>query len=335
MKTLILGGTTFLGRHLVRHLVERGHETAIFTRGRARTEETDGLVRYVGDRDGDLAAIPRDGWDAVIDTSGYVPGVVAASCAHLASAGRYVFVSSISVYDPHGDTVGDGISPYVPRDPDFPDDDAHNYGPSKRRCEDVVRAVFDGRALVVRPGLIVGPYDPTNRFTYWVDRFAEDGDVAVPGPPERFVQFIDARDVATFVVRALKEERSGTYDLTGFPQAVTMADVVRECSVAPDRAAATIWIDDAFLESRGFTGWMDLPLWIGSSRGIPGFMNMLVDRAHEHGLTIRPLAETIHDTRLWSQTLAPTIPSAKVAGITRDRERELLAAWRERASGIV
>ncbi len=182
-ETLILGGTKFLGRHLARALTERGHATATFTRGKTPGDETIASMRFVGDRLGDLSALPREGWDAVIDTSGYIPADVAASSAHLATTGRYLFTSSLSVYDASGEVVGDGLAPYVPRVASLADDEPENYGPSKRRCEDVVRAVFDDRAVIVRPGLLVGPCDPTNRFTYWVDRFADGGDVAVPGAP--------------------------------------------------------------------------------------------------------------------------------------------------------
>lgn len=336
VKTLILGGTTFLGRHLARGLVERGHETSVFTRGRERGDETLSLVRYAGDRDGGLGVIPRDGWDAVIDTSGYVPAIVASSCAHFGSASRYLFTSSISVYDPSVAVavVGDGHAPYTARVADRADDDPVNYGPSKRRSEDVVRAVFDDRALLVRPGLLVGPYDPTNRFTYWVDRFAEGGDIAVPGPPQRYVQFIDVRDAAAFMIRLLEDERSGIYDVTGPPNAITMEELAKTAPQTLASDANVVWIDEGFLEANGITGWVDLPLWIGPSVGCSGFMNANVDRALADGLSLRPLAETIRDTRAWSSTVGDPGSSDSAAGIkreragiSREREREILAAW--------
>lgn len=328
MKTLVLGGTTFLGRHLVRRLVERGHETAIFTRGQAAGDENARVRRYVGNRDGALGAIPRDGWDAVIDTSGYVPAIVAASCAHLARARRYCFISSVSVYDPGGEYVGEGRAPYVPRDVAASDDDPRNYGPSKRRAEDVVRTVFDDRALVVRPGLLVGPHDPTNRFTYWVDRFADGGEIAVPGPPQRYVQFADVRDVADFIVLALERDLAGIFDVNGAPRTTTMADVAEAARRTLGNASSLVWIDEAFLEAQGLSGWMDLPLWIGPSQGYPGFMNANVDRALDAGLASRSLDETIADTRAWSRTESPANPSSTIAGITRAHERDLIAAWR-------
>jgi len=338
VKALILGGTTFLGRHLVRALVERGHETAIFTRGRTQADESLPIVRYVGDRDGDLRTIPRNGWDAVIDTSGYVPAITAASCAHLATAGRYLFTSSISVYDSSVATIGDGLSPYAPRVADRTDDDSQNYGPSKKRSEDVVCAVFNDRALLVRPGVLAGPYDPTNRFTYWVDRFAEGGDIAVPGPPERYVQFIDARDAAAFMIRLLEDGRSGVYDVNGLPKTTTMEELTNTALATYERAASVVWLDERFLEKHGITGWVDLPLWLGPSHAMPGFMNTNVDRSLEDGLLIRPLAETIRDTRAWSstasRTASRTASSESPAGITRERERQILAAWSGAATNI-
>ncbi len=330
MNVLILGGTTFFGRHLARIMTERDHTVSLFTRGRAAYDDTLACTRYVGDRDGDLGALPRVGWDAVVDTSGYVPAVVAASCAHLASAERYVFTSSISVYDPSGEIVGDGLAPYVPRVADLPDDAPENYGPSKRRSEDVVRAVFDDRAIVVRPGLLVGPHDPTNRFTYWADRFAEGGEIAIPGPPKRYVQCIDIRDAAAFVIRLLEHDRSGTYDLSGKPQTTTMGELAKVARATFESDTRLTWIDEPFLEAHGFSGWMDLPLWIGPSHGLPGFMNTNVDRALDHGLTLRPFAQTLADTHAWSQQHGPVMPSENIAGITRERERDLLAAWHSR-----
>jgi 2'-hydroxyisoflavone reductase len=329
VRALILGGTTFLGRHLAQALVRRGHETSLFTRGRTHAAESFALTRYVGERDGGLAALPRRGWDAVIDTSGYVPATVAASCAHLASAGRYLFVSSISVYDASVEALGDGRSPYAPVVPDAADDDPANYGPSKRRSEDVVRAVFGDRALVVRPGLLAGPYDPTNRFTYWADRYAAGGDIAVPGPAERHVQFIDARDAADFIIRLLEDGRFGTYDVTGAK--TTMKCFVTTAVETFGVPAKSVWLDERFLEEHGITGWMDLPLWLGPSHDMPGFMNVDIERALADGLVLRPLAETLRDTHAWSQTVAASVASESRAGISRERERELLAARRAAA----
>ncbi len=307
----------------------------MFTRGRARGDETLGLERYVGDRDGGLGAIPGDGWDAVIDTSGYVPAIVAASCAHLASAGRYLFTSSISVYDPTVPIHGDGYAPYAPRMPDRPDDDPENYGPSKKRSEDVVRVVFDECAILVRPGVLAGPYDPTKRFTYWVDLFAEGGDVVVPGPSERYIQFIDVRDAAAFMIRLLEDRRSGIYDVNGPLKTITMGQLAKTAVETLQADVNVVWVDERFLEINGITGWVDLPLWLGPSHGKPGFMNTNIARALADGLSIRPLAQTIRDTRAWSNTHADLGARESQAGITREREREILAAWKAAAKSLL
>jgi 2'-hydroxyisoflavone reductase len=323
LNVLILGGTLFLGRHLVRELSERGHSVATFTRGRTTADDGVAVTHYIGDRDGQLAALPRDGWDAVIDTSAHWPSWVAASAAHLARAKRYLYTSSISVYDIHHPEIGDGISPFEQMPPDASEGDMSGYGPFKRRSEDVVRAVFgEERTLIVRPGLIVGPYDPTDRFTYWVERGAAGGEILAPGTPNDRVQFIDVRDLAHFMVRLLEDERCGTYDVTSIPKTTTMGDVIAAATANAREAARVVWAEGTWLEARGLEGWMDLPLWLAPKLGIPGIMNARVDRAGADGLTLRPLADTIAATRAWLDALPND--RQRHAGISRERERELL-----------
>ncbi len=329
MNVLILGGTLFLGRHLARELSERGHSVSTFTRGRTAADDGVAVTHHIGDRDGKLAALPRDGWDAVIDTSAHWPSWVAASAGHLAHAKRYLYTSSISVYDIRHPEIGDGVSPFEEMPPNTSEGDMNAYGPFKRRSEDVVRAVFgDERALIVRPGLIVGPYDPTDRFTYWVERGAEGGAILAPGTSNDRVQFIDVRDLARFMVRLLEDERGGTYDVTSFPDTTTMGDVIAAATADAREPATVLWAESAWLEARGLEGWMDLPLWLAPKLGIPGLMNARVDRARADGLTLRPLADTIAATRAWLETLPND--RERHAGISRERERELLT---ELASG--
>ena len=323
LNVLILGGTLFLGRHLVRELCERGHSVATFTRGRTAADDGFEIARYIGDRDGQLAELPRDGWDAVIDTSAHWPSWVAASAAHLASAKRYLYTSSISVYDIRHPEIGDGIGPFEAMPPNVSEGDMEAYGPFKRRSEDVVRAVFgDERALVVRPGLIVGPYDPTDRFTYWVERGADGGEILAPGTPSDLVQFIDVRDLARFMVRLLEDQRTGTYDVTSAPATTAIGDVIAASTAHSREPASVVWADGAWLEARGLEGWIDLPLWLAPRLGVPGLMNARIDRALADGRTLRPLAETIAATRAWLATLPND--RERHAGISRERERELL-----------
>jgi 2'-hydroxyisoflavone reductase len=327
VNALVLGGTTFLGRHVARALLARGHAVSTFTRGRAQGEPDARIARYIGDRDGDLRTLPRGGWDAVIDTSAMRPSWIAASAAHLHRAKRYLFTSSVSVYDARAPETGEGRCPYQPMPAGATEGDDDAYGPFKRRCEDAALAVYGPeRTVVVRPGLIVGPHDPTNRCTYWVDRGAAGGAILAPGSPGDFVQFIDVRDLADFMVRILEDERSGIYDVTGSPQTTTRADLIAACVANAAETPEVVWADDAWLETQGLSGWMDLPLWLGPSLGLPGLMNARVDRARADGLTFRPLAETVAATRAWSAN-APA-ERERPAGITRTRERELLEALR-------
>jgi 2'-hydroxyisoflavone reductase len=323
LNVLVLGGSLFLGRHLVRELSERGHSVSTFTRGRTPGDEGFEVTRYIGDRDGQLAALPRAGWDAVIDTSAHRPSWVAASAGHLASAKRYLYTSSISVYDIRHQEIGDGICPFEEMPPNASEGDMNAYGPFKRRSEDAVRAVFgEERALIVRPGLIVGPYDPTDRFTYWVERGAAGGEMLAPGTPMDRVQFIDVRDLAHFMVRLLEDECGGIYDVTSFPETTTMGDVTAASTMDAREPANVVWAESAWLETRGLEGWTDLPLWVAPKLGIPGLMNARVDRARADGLALRPLADTIAATRAWLDTLSHD--RERHAGISRERERELL-----------
>ncbi len=324
LNVLILGGTLFLGRHLVRELSERGHSVSTFTRGRTPADDGFEITRYIGDRDGQLAALPREGWDAVIDTSAHWPSWVAASAAHLASAKRYLYTSSISVYDIRHPEIGDGLCPFEEMPPNASEGDMNAYGPFKRRSEDVVRAVFgDERALIVRPGLIVGPDGPTDRFTYWVERGAEGGEILAPGTSNDRVQFIDVRDLARFMVRLLEDERTGIYDVTSVPETTTMGDVIAASTVHARESANIVWAESSWLETRGVEGWIDLPLWLAPKLGLPGLMNARVDRALADGLTLRPLTQTIEATRAWLETRPRD--RERHAGISCERERELLA----------
>lgn len=326
MRVLLLGGGIFLGRHLIDALLARGHQVTTFTRGRRPIPGDGAVVRLTGDRDGDLAAIGHGDWDAVIDTCGYVPRVVRQSVEHLREAGRYAFVSTVSVYDdklpePHED------HPVQPFDEITTETvDGETYGPLKAACEAVVREAFGHRALIVRPGLIVGPHDPSDRFTYWVERGARGGTIVAPAPPERFVQFVDARDLAAFAVRALEDGRAGTVNVTGLANHTTMGNVVAAVTEAGAGDAELCWVDDDFLLQHEVEPWMGLPLWLPASLGLEGFSNTNVRRALDWGLALRPLRETVADTLAWVRAL-PAERERK-AGIDSQREAKIVAAWR-------
>ena len=345
MRLLFLGGTKFLGRHGVDAALARGHAVTVFTRGRAPSHWGDAITALVGDRDpakdSGLDAL-RDGtWDAVIDTSGYVPRVVRAS-AHLLKdrAARYLFVSSISAYAGGGGAGQDESAPVGKLDDPATEEVAKHYGPLKAACEDEVRAAFGNSAIIVRPGLIVGPHDSTDRFGYWVARFRHPellGDrpatVVVPAPSDAPMQIVDARDLAAWMIDLVEtnaddtsadEAKAGrTYNACSPAGHWTMATLVaalRGHAGAPQVA----WIDEALLLEHKVEPWTGLPMWIPSTFvDEAGFMEFDCRRAQAAGLRIRPLAETIDATDAW--LAARDNSGAWKAVLTADAERAILA----------
>jgi 2'-hydroxyisoflavone reductase len=280
MRLLVLGGTKFLGRHVVAHALAEGHEVTTFT----RTTSVPGTEALHGERDGGLDALRGREWDGVVDTSGYVPDVVRQSAELLRDAvQRYVFVSTISVYG----------------------DPEEVYGPNKLACERVVEEVFGERSTRVRAGLIVGPYDPTDRFTYWPRRLAAGGDVLAPGTPEQPVQFVDVRDLAAWLVTLAFDGPGGTFDATG-PR-LTLGEVLERLR----GDARLVWVE----EPEGVEPWTELPLWLPRDAWF-----MMEREAPPPGLRIRPLEETARDTFEWDAAQPGDRPT-----LSREKEAELLA----------
>lgn len=316
MRLLVLGGTQFVGRTLVEAALAAGHEVTLFHRGRTNPDLFGESEHLLGDRDGHLEPLAGRTWDACLDVCGYLPRVVRQSAELLRDAvGRYAFVSTISVYA--GFATG-------PREDDALaelDDDAveeitgETYGGLKALCERAVTDAFAERALLVRPGFVVGAHDPTGRFTYWVHRARRGGDVLVPASLAGALQLVDARDLAAFTLRALEQGRAGPFNVTGPEPAVTMLDVV----TAAGEAATPVVVDDAFLGGRD-VGHVELPLWFAGS-AFAGLMRADVSRAVAAGLTFRPLADTVRST-LDGAWLVDGV------GLAAEREAELLAAWR-------
>ncbi len=321
MKLLILGGTQFLGRHLVEAALNAGHQVTLFNRGQTAPRRFD-VTTLIGDRDGDLGALGRWEGDAVIDTSGYVPRVVKDSVTRLKSrVSHYTFVSSISVYEDFSRAnVTESFSRITLANP-HSENINEDYGGLKAASEDVVRQGFE-EALVVRPGLLVGPYDPTDRFTYWVRRWSHPGPVLVPGDPSAPIQWIDVRDVADWILRQVADRVAGTYNLTGIPGTLGQLMEVLE-SETPGGPA--VWVDEEFLLEHEVREWLDLPLWIARKTNWPGFVGVNIDRAIARGLRLRPWAQTIFDIRKWDRMRgSPPLRS----GLMLDREQDLLAAWK-------
>ena len=340
MRLLVLGGTKFLGRAVAEAALARGHELTLFNRGTTNAELYPEAERLRGDRNGDLAALEGRSWDAVVDPSGYVPRLVRASAELLADAvEHYTFISSVSVYRDFRVPGFDEDAPLsVLADPET-EVVQEAYGGLKALCEDVVDDVFAGRGANVRAGLIVGPHDPTDRFTYWPRRIAAGGRVLAPAPPGRPVQFVDARDLGEWVVRLAEGRVAGTFNATGPVPPITFGDLLETCRQVGGSGAEVVWVDEAFLLEHEVGPWMELPLWLPESDEEARHMQTAdVSRAVAAGLTFRPLAETVRDTLAWADGAADT-RQPLASGMTMDgvglgpgRERELLDAWSSTAA---
>lgn len=330
MDILILGGTVFLGRHLVEAAQERGHTVTLFNRGQHNPDIFPEVERLRGDRNDNLQALEGRHWDAVIDTSGYLPRAVRATAELLApNVDHYTFISSISAY---GDTSKFGIDEDAPvgtLDDPTTENIAENYGPLKALCEQAAEAAMPGRVLNIRPGLIVGPHDPSDRFTYWVHRVAEGGEVLAPGDPNAPFQVIHARDLADWTIRMVEQRRTGVFNATGPAEHMSLGDFLEIAQQATGSDASFTWLDDAFLVQQGAGPWIEIPLWIPVTDGVAdGLLDVSIARALAAGLTLRPIAETVCDTLAWDRTRPAD--AERRAGLKPEREQELLQAWHER-----
>jgi 2'-hydroxyisoflavone reductase len=319
VRLLVLGGPRFLGRALADAALAREHDLTFCNRGRTNPDLYPEVERLVGDREGDLSVLHGRDWDAVIDTCGYVPAVVASSAEALIESGLYCFVSSISVYADF--SVPADETSAVADLGDLPPDEvtAESYGPLKALCEAAVREAFGERALVIRPGLIVGPHDPTGRFTYWPHRIARGGEVLAPGPPERPTQVIDVRDLAEWTISLCERRAGGTYNATH--PGISLAELVDTCRTVSESDARVTWVTDEFLLEQGVGEWMELPLWIADP-ALAAADRVDVSRAVAAGLRFRDLEETVRGTLDRAET-------TEAAGLTPEREAELLAKWHD------
>lgn len=325
MKLLILGGTVFLGRHLVEAALARGHEVTLFNRGQHNAELFPQVEKLRGDRNGDLHSLQGRTWDAVIDTCGYVPRIVRASAELLKdSVNHYTFISSISVYaDFRRANMNETYPVGTLADESVEEVNGDTYGPLKALCEQAVERALPGRALNIRPGLIVGPYDPTDRFSYWPHRVAQGGAVLAPGSPGEPVQIIDARDLAEWNIRMVEAGQTGVYNATGPDYGLTMGEVLETCRQITGSDAVIHWASAEFLARQEVAPWSQMPLWIPNTDGeYDGFSATNVQKAIAAGLTFRPLAETVQDTLAWLGTRDEGWSWR--AGISREREAELL-----------
>jgi 2'-hydroxyisoflavone reductase len=329
MRLLIIGGTRFLGRALVHSAQERGHELTLFNRGKSNPALFPEIEQISGDRMADLDLLRGRQWDAVIDTCGYEPAAIRLSATSLAEAvERYIFISSVSVYaDLRQPGVDETAS--TARLPEGVGEqfNIEYYGALKALCEQAAEKAMPGRALNIRPGLIVGEYDPTDRFTYWPWRAAQGGDILAPGRPEHPIQYIDVRDLADWTVKMIERQETGIYNATGPQPAVTLGNLLETCIRVSRSSARLHWISEAFLLENGVQPWSELPLWIPENDPESAGMEQVnVQKAILAGLTFRTMEDTVQSTLDWAN--ARPADHAWRAGLTREKEAEILAKAR-------
>jgi 2'-hydroxyisoflavone reductase len=355
LKILVLGGTGFLGPHFVAAARARGHVLTLFNRGKSNPGRFEGtefadIEQLRGDRKVDLSALgDTRRWDAVLDTSAYVPGDVTRSARLLAPrVDRYLLVSTISVYA-KTDTPGqDEDAPLATlADPTVTDVTGETYGALKALCERAAEAELPGRTMVVRPGLIVGPGDTTDRFTYWPARADRGGEILAPGTPDDPTQFIDVRDLADFLLLALEQRHVGIVNADAPAGSITMGRLLMTCQEVsrrmntiycvrapcpqpPGHDSTLTWVPAAFLEARDVSAWQDMPAWIPATGDFAGFGHVSTVRAHALGLRTRPLEDTVGDTLHYWRSLPTERRAAPKAGIPPGREAAVLAAWHAR-----
>ncbi len=326
MRILIIGGTRFLGRHLVESALKRSHEVTLFNRGKSKPGLFPQLETILGDREQDVEKLKGRIWDAVIDVAGYLPRIVRLSAEVLKeNVARYVFISSISVYENFKQIGIDESYPVGKLENETVEEiTGETYGPLKALCEKVVQDIYGERAIIVRPGLIVGPHDPTDRFTYWPVRIARGGDVLAPQKPEAVIQVVDVRDLANFIIKLIQDNASGVYNATGPDYELTIGQLIEVSKQISGSDANIHWASVDFLNQHKVEAWSDMPTWVpGDEEGV-GFSRVDVSKAIEAGLRFRPLEETVRDTLAWAQT-RPADHEWR-AGLTTEREAQVLAA---------
>jgi 2'-hydroxyisoflavone reductase len=336
MRILVLGGTRFVGRHLVDAARADGHTVTVFNRGRAPLPWDD-VDQLTGDRDsGDLEALRGREWDACLDVNGYLPQRVRATAELLRErVGRYAFISTASVYvlpgAPPIDEMG-ALHPVPDHEPDAVAPEL--YGPLKVACEQEAERAFPGRALILRPGIVAGPYDPTNRFTWWVERVARGGEVLGPGAPGSPVQLVDGRDLAHFASALIGGQASGVFNVCGSP--ATFGELLAACATGTGSGAKPTWVSEQLLLDEGAEPFDELPLWLPDEPDNRAFYSFSNARARAAGLTLRPLAETAGDTWEWiasvrAGTSPAPIPGGFVArGLSPEREAAIIRSSHSR-----
>ncbi len=337
-RILILGGTRFLGRHIAEQALAAGHELTLLHRGRSQPGLFPQAQHLIADRDHDLSALHGRSWDVAIDTSAYVPRQMHELATALAGrVGQYQLVSTISVYE-RFEALGTNEDAPLKRldNPAAETVDSNTYGGLKALCEAQARAHFGARCLISRPGLLVGPHDPTGRFTWWVQRLLRGDEVLAPGDPRAPVQFIDARDVAAWLLLQAANGTRGVFNLNGPDGLLTMGEMLNTLREVLNPDARLTWVAEPFLLGHQVAPWTELPVWLpGASQDMH---RTSTARAQAHGLRCRPLAQTVADTAAWLRAPQRTLagpangPQRPNVGLTPEREAALLQAWHAQAS---
>lgn len=328
MKLLLLGGPKFLGRALIESALARGHEVTTFNRGVTNPDLFPEIEKLHGDRKDNLETLRGRKWDAVVDTCGYFPKHVRASAEILADAAEhYTFISSLSVY---ASTPTPGLDESAPvgqlEDENVEEITGETYGPLKALCEQAAEQAFPGRAFSVRAGLIIGPHDPSDRFTYWPARVAHGGETLTPENPKWLTQVIDVRDLADWIIRMSENRKAGVYNATGPAHPLTFGEVLEVCLEVTGSDGQFTWVTEQFLADEKVGPWIELPLWIpGFDPSAAGFSAISCAKAIADGLTFRSLHETVRDTLEWTATRPPDYEWR--AGLKAERESELLEKW--------
>jgi 2'-hydroxyisoflavone reductase len=326
-RILILGGTGFLGPAVVEAARARGHTLTLFNRGRTRPNLFPDIEKLRGDRDGQLDALKGRTWDAVVDTSGYVPRIVRDSAELLKDAVKhYTFISSISVYSDLRGPVDEGTPVGKLENEAEEQVTDTSYGPLKALCEQAAERAMPGRVANIRPGLIVGPGDPSGRFTYWPVRVARGGEVLAPNTPQDPVQFIDVRDLGAWIVHVIEQNVTGVFNAVGPQGGMPIGELLESCKRTSGSDAKFTWVPTAFLSKHGVSPWSDLPVWVPPDGDEGGMGTVSAARAIAKGLKFRPVDEVTKATLVWYQEQPPEMQK-RLAGLKPEREAEVLAAW--------
>jgi 2'-hydroxyisoflavone reductase len=337
LRILILGGTRFIGLHMTALALARGHTLTFFNRGKTKADRYPEVERIKGDRNGEIDALKGRQWDAVIDNSGYVPRHVRLSGELLApNVKQYVFVSSISVY-PNFSVPRDESSPVGKlADETVEKVDGETYGPLKALCEQAAERALPGRVTIIRPGLIVGPDDNTDRFTYWPARAARGGEFIAPGAPTDAFQIIDARDLAAFTLDAVENNHLGVFNLVSNANGFKFGELTDACIAAANRQAKpadtprATFLPAEFLEEQKVAPWSEMPVWLPPKGDEAAFAGTSNQAARAKGLKISPLKKTVSDTLAWHLTRPAEERDKLKAGIAPDKEAAVLATWKAR-----